>query len=137
MQSLKVLARSVLDKVKPALIASRRIWRVVRISLRRPFAARSPRRTWVLALGLALIPLWQVRFATNGPALDDKLGQYRLWGVSGMPHQQGLAYFLYFTGHYPLATTVANPERTKAAAYDIIENRGESLVMETGQPMFA
>jgi hypothetical protein len=108
--------------------------RVLRISLTRPFRARVPRRAWVLVLGLVLIPLLHGRFALRADKLGPNLVGYRLNAATGLMYQEKLVYFLYYKGLYPLATTLPSPGQSRTEAERIIDQRGQTLVMEVGVP---
>jgi hypothetical protein len=124
--------------IKTALTAlfrrKSRARRLLRVSLTRPFRARVPRRAWVLALGLVLIPLLHVRFALRSDKLGPNLVGYRLNAATGLINQEKLIYFLYYKGLYPLATTLPAPGQSRTEAEKIIDQRGQTLVMEVGVP---
>jgi hypothetical protein len=108
--------------------------RMVRISLRRPFTARQPRRWWVLALGLVLIPLLHLGFATRSHRLQTTHSAYTLSAATGLREQEGLLYFLYYKNLYPLATTLPRPGQSRTDADRILKNNGDTLIMEVGVP---
>ncbi len=108
-----------------------RIWRMAKISLRRPLTQRRPRRGWVLGLGLVLIVIWQTGFAVHTDHLRAEYGKYRLTAATGLVQQEPLGAFLYFTGYYPLASDAAVPN-SRAEALGLIEKRGATLVQEVG-----
>jgi hypothetical protein len=108
--------------------------RLVRISLRRPFTARQPRRWWVLVLGLVLIPLLHLGFATRSERLKTTHSAYTLSAATGLREQEGLLYFLYYKNLYPLATTLPRPGQSRLDAEQILKNNGNTLVMEVGVP---
>jgi hypothetical protein len=108
--------------------------RMVRISLRRPFTARQPRRWWVLTLGLVLIPLLHLGFATRSDRLQTTHSAYTLSAATGLREQESLIYFLYYKNLYPLATTLPRPGQSRADAEQILKSHGNTLVMEVGVP---
>lgn len=108
---------------------------LARVTLRRPFSRRSPRRWWVLLAGLVLIPVWQLGFARS-PARNGS--RYHNGAAVGLQHQEGLVYLYHYLGLYPVAPSspVQEQDYSEAAAQRIVAERGSTLVMEPGNPLF-
>ncbi|MFP4056582.1 MAG: hypothetical protein ACLF0G_06915 [Candidatus Brocadiia bacterium] len=106
-----------------------------RLALQSRLLAGKRRRWLVLAVGCVLIPLWQCSFAVQPSALDRR---YRLLAASGIHHRHGVqgmsrfVYFLYYLGLFPVTTEREPLDYSREGAERILEEHGDSLMMEWG-----
>lgn len=113
-----------------------RLWSVSRDSLELPLQRRATAgglRWAVLPLGVALIVLWQsvfFRTASSEP-LTLKSRSYVLKASGGvLMWQHEFAYFLYYLGLFPVATTAQDLDFSEAGARQLLQTRGDTLVMD-------
>lgn len=128
----------------------RRVWRASRLIVARALGARGPRRKLVLLLGLATIIVWQNSFTWQKAKLDDS---YRLTASSGMHNEPFFVYFLWYTGLFPVSSTLAHPPcdyrctpnnesmapaaLSVDAAERVILTRPDTLVMDSSWTWYA
>ncbi|MFP4056583.1 MAG: hypothetical protein ACLF0G_06920 [Candidatus Brocadiia bacterium] len=91
--------------------------------------ARRLGRALLLLLCCYAILLWQYTFAATAPRLDDS---YRLTASTGLHQESRFVYFLYYLGLFPVATELEEVAYSREGAERILEEHGESLVMEVG-----
>jgi hypothetical protein len=80
-------------------------------------------------IGIAAIVVWQASIFSDRERLSDK---YRLTASSGVHDESRFVYFAYHLGLYPVATTIENPPDNRAAAKEILRDRGDTLRTEWG-----
>ena len=114
---------------KPGMISHRNF-----INLDRQSHILSGKRIRVIILigGCVLIALWQLSFVLNANKLDIK---YRLKASSGLHSEKQFAYFYYYLGLYPITTERKNLVYNKEGARRIIDEQGNSLLMEIGHTL--
>jgi len=97
----------------------------------RPAGADSTRsrraRLAALVAGCVLIPIWQGLFAFDYLGLDRT---YRLEASSGVHQEARFVYFLYYLGLFPVATEKPDLDYSRAGAERVLEEAGDTLVME-------
>jgi len=82
-----------------------------------------------LFVGCGLIAMWQFSFLVARARVEPK---YKMRASSGMYEVDKFTYFLYYTGLYPVATTIAGPPQSKEGAREILKTRGDTLLTEWG-----
>jgi hypothetical protein len=83
---------------------ARRAWRWLKYALHRAGGPGRHRHWWVLALGVAAIVVWQISFNRSDTKLDER---YRITYMSGMHNEHTFVYFYWYTGLFPVASTLA------------------------------
>lgn len=88
------------------------------------------RPLFLLLLGCFLIFTWQLSFRLQASDLDST---YRLRASSGLKYQdyEPFAYFYYYLGLFPVATTLESPPYSKEGAQSVLDNHPDTLRMET------
>ena len=101
-------------------------WRLSR--QRRLFAGKKAR--WALLLaGLISIPLWQMAIGDDPASIDRSETQK---AASGMHDEDRFVYLLHYLDQFPVATEHAELKYSQNGAKRLVEEHGETLLMELG-----
>ena len=88
-----------------------RVWRMFRWLLLRATAARGKRRPVVLVLSILALVTWQYSFSLPSAKID---ARYKNQAASGMHNDQFFVYFFWYTGLFPVASTLRRTRRSRS-----------------------